>query len=68
MLSKHQLMYLVIVLAAEHGVVRNESENHHILRRKLMTNTMSAKDEEGYKYTGCPKKMYLWNKTMTKIE
>ena len=37
-------MYLVIMLAAEHGVVRNESENHHILKRRLMTNTMSAKD------------------------
>ena len=45
MLSKHQLMYLVIMLAAKHGVVRDESENHHILKRRLMTNTMSAKDE-----------------------
>ena len=37
-------MYLVIMLAAKHGVVRDESENHDILKRKLMTNTMSAKD------------------------
>ena len=36
------------MLAAEHRVVGNESENHHILKKKFFTNMMSKKTREIY--------------------